>query len=217
MGNTNLDKKIKTLKEYIVRMLDKCKKSVDLSIKSMETKDIELAQKIIDDDDDIDILREYIRDRSIELMALKQPMARDLRYVYALLDISSELERIGDCSVNIAKEIIEIGSDDYIKELVHIPEALKCCQKMFEGLREAFINQDEDLAYKIVFIDNEIDLLYYKIRQDCQKLMQEDAKNVNQGLRLVFIGRNLERVGDHITNICEKVIYAKNGRMIEIG
>ena len=102
MASTNLEMSIKVLKEYIIRMMDKCENAVDLSVKSMINKDVDLAKKVINDDDDIDILREYIRDRSIELMALKQPLARELREIYALSDISTELERIGDYAENIA-------------------------------------------------------------------------------------------------------------------
>lgn len=217
MDSTNLDTSIKTLKEYIFRMMGKCEKSVSLSIKSVTNKDIELAKKVMEDDDDIDILREYIRDRSIELMALKQPMAKDLRAIYALLDISSELERIGDYASNIANEVLEIGDNNYIKELVHIPKVLEYCEEMFAGLKKAFMEEDIELAYQVAHIDDKIDTLYHEIRRDCLVLMQEDSMNVNQGLKLVFIGRYLERIGDHITNICEKIIYAKNGQMIEIG
>ena len=171
-----------------------------------------------DDDDDIDILREYIRDRSIELMALKQPMARDLREIYALADISAELERIGDYAENIASEVVSIAGEDYIKELIDIPKMAQYCLDMIEGIKSAFLNQDADLSYKVALMDKEIDILYYKVREDCLKVMHENPeKNITQGVKLVFTARYLERIGDHITNICEKIIYARNGKMIEIG
>ena len=218
MASTNLEMSIKVLKEYIIRMMDKCENAVDLSVKSMINKDVDLAKKVINDDDDIDILREYIRDRSIELMALKQPMARDLREIYALSDISTELERIGDYAENIATEVVSIAGEDYIKELIDIPKMTQLCLEMFESLKKAFINQDDDLAYKVALIDNEIDLLYYKVREDCLRVMHENPEqNINQGVKLLVVGRYLERIGDHITNVCEKIIYARNGKMIEIG
>ena len=98
---TNLDLSIQLLKEYTLRMIEKCEDAVDLSVEYMMKKDMKSTKKLIRQDDDIDILREYIRDRSIELMALKQPLARDLRYIYSLSDISTELERIGDYATNI--------------------------------------------------------------------------------------------------------------------
>ena len=109
------------LKEYTLRMIEKCEDAVELSVEYMLKKDMKNTKKLIREDDDIDILREYIRDRSIELMALKQPLARDLRYIYALCDISTELERIGDYAVNICNESLEIGEEPYIKELIDIP------------------------------------------------------------------------------------------------
>ena len=218
MASTNLEMSIKTLREYINRIMDTCERSVESSVNSMINKDMNLAKRVIDDDDDIDILREYIRDRSIELMALKQPMAKDLREIYALSDISAELERIGDYAENIASEVVSIGGEDYIKQLIDIPKMTNYCLEMFKNLKSAFINQDADLAYKTALIDNEIDILYYKVREDCLKVMHENPEqNINQGVKLLFVARYLERIGDHITNVCEKIIYARNGKMIEIG
>lgn len=215
---TNLDLSIQSLKEYTLRMIEKCQDSVDLSVEYMIIKDIKATKKLIRHDDDIDILREYIRDRSIELMALKQPLARDLRYIYALCDISTELERIGDYAVNICNESLEIGEEPFIKELIDIPIMKEVCCEMLRDLWDALTNDDAKLAYEIAQKDKEIDKLYERVRQDCLQIMHKDPQaNINQGMRLVFIGRYLERIGDHITNICEKIIYAKNGEMIEIG
>ncbi|MBC6695863.1 phosphate signaling complex protein PhoU [Terrisporobacter mayombei] len=215
---TNLDVSIQSLKDYTLRMIEKCQESVDLSVEYLINKDMKRAKKVIRQDDDIDILREYIRDRSIELMALKQPLAKDLRYIYALCDISTELERIGDYAVNICTESLEIGEEPFIKDLIDIPKMKDICVEMLNGLWDALKNDDEKLAFDVAQRDREIDELYKKVRLDCLKVMHEAPdKNINQGMRLVFIGRYLERIGDHITNICEKIIYAKNGEMVEIG
>ena len=181
-------------------------------------KDIKSTKKLIRQDDDIDILREYIRDRSIELMALKQPLARDLRYIYSLSDISTELERIGDYATNICKESLDIGEETFIKEITDIPAMKNICVEMLKKLGDALKNDDADLAFDIAKKDVEVDELYEKVRESCLQVMHNNPdENINQGLRLVFIARYLERIGDHITNICEKIIYAKNGKMIEIG
>lgn len=214
---TNLETSIHLLKDYTIRMIEKCQEAVDLSVDCMLKRDLKTARKVIKRDDDIDILREYIRDRSIELMALKQPLAKDLRYIYALSDISTQLERIGDYASNICSESLEIGEEEFIKELVDIPLMKDICVDMLNGLLEALKNDDANLAYEIAEKDHKIDELYENVRQDCLRVMHDDTSNINQGMRLVFIGRYLERVGDHITNVCEKIIYAKNGEMIEIG
>lgn len=215
---TNLDLSIQLLKEYTLRMIEKCEDAVDLSVEYMMKKDMKSTKKLIRQDDDIDILREYIRDRSIELIALKQPLARDLRYIYALSDISTELERIGDYATNICKESLDIGEEPFIKEMIDIPAMKNICVEMLKDLWDALKNDDADLAFDIAKKDVEVDELYEKVRESCLQVMHNNPdENINQGLRLVFIARYLERIGDHITNICEKIIYAKNGKMIEIG
>ncbi len=215
---TNLDLSMQLLKEYTLRMIEKCENAVDLSIEYMLNRDMKGIKKLIREDDDIDILREYIRDRSIELMALKQPLARDLRYIYAICDISTELERIGDYVTNICKESLEIVEEPYIKELIDIPAMKSICVDMLNKLWKALKNDDADLAFEVAKKDNEIDELYKHVRERCLQFMHNDPdKNINQGVRLLFIARYLERIGDHATNICEKIIYAKNGEMIEIG
>ena len=218
MTNEDIVLSIGTLKEYTSGMIKRCQDAVTLSVDSMVNKNLEQAEKIMESDDDIDLLREYIRDRSIELMASKHPMTKDLKYICVLSDISTELERIGDYAVNICKEIVAIGENEYIKELIDIPRMSEMCSKMLEALNEAFLNEDDELAYQIALTDRELDKLYSKIREDSLKVMYRDPEsNISQGVRLLFIGRYLERIGDHITNICEKIIYAKKGTMVEIG
>ncbi|WP_455542885.1 phosphate signaling complex protein PhoU [Intestinibacter sp.] len=218
MTNEDIVLSIGTLKEYTSGMIKKCQEAVSLSVDSMVNKNLEQAKRIIGNDDDIDLLREYIRDRSIQLMASKHPMAKDLKYIYVLSDISTELERIGDYAVNICKETIAIGEDEYIKELIDIPKMSKMCLQMLEDLNGAFLKEDDELAYEIALKDRELDKLYSQIREDSLKVMHRDPENnINQGVRLLFVGRYLERIGDHITNICEKIIYAKKGTMVEIG
>ena len=217
MLNTNLGLSIDTLKQYTINMIDQCDKILDLSVKCMLNQDIEGCKKVIKQDDKIDELREYIRDRSIELLALKQPMAKDLRYIYALGSIAIELERIGDYAVNIAEESIKIGRDKYIKDLVDIPKMYEECKKMILGVKESLENEDEDLAREIALNDDIVDSLYDRVQEDCLKIMNDNPQTINQGVNLLFIGRHLERIGDHTTNICEKIIFAIKGEMIEIG
>lgn len=217
MLNTNLGLSIDTLKQYTINMIDQCDRILDLSVKCMLNQDIEGCKKVIKQDDKIDELREYIRDRSIELLVLKQPMAKDLRYIYALGSIAIELERIGDYAVNIAEESIKIGQDKYIKDLIDIPKMYEECKKMILGVKESLENEDEDLAREIALNDDIVDSLYDRVQEDCLKIMNDNPQTINQGVNLLFIGRHLERIGDHTTNICEKIIFAIKGEMIEIG
>lgn len=217
MVNTSLELSINTLKQYTLTMIERCENAVDKAVDCMVRKDLEGSKKVIEEDDEIDTLREYIRDRSIELIALKQPMAKDLRYVYALGNIAIELERIGDYAVNIALETLKIGEEPYIKALIDIPKMAKECKDMLSQVKLALENEDEELCYKIAAQDDRIDDLYVKIHVDCLEIMNQNPATVNQGVRLLFVGRYLERIGDHITNVCEKLIYAIKGDMVEIG
>ena len=198
-------------------MIEECVSILDLSVECMLNQDIEGCKKVIKQDDKIDELREYIRDRSIELLALKQPMAKDLRYIYALGFIALELERIGDYAVNIAEETIKICQDEYIKDLIDIPKMYEECKKMILEVKESLENENEDLAREIALQDDKIDSLYNRVQEDCLRVMNANPQTINQGVNLLFIGRYLERIGDHITNICEMIIFAINGEMTEIG
>ena len=217
MLNTNLGLNIDTLKQYTINMIEESVSILDLSIECMLNQDIEGCKKVIKQDDKIDELREYIRDRSIELLVLKQPMARDLRYIYALGFIALELERIGDYAVNIAEETIKICQDEYIKDLIDIPKMYEECKKMILEVKESLENENEDLAREIALQDDKIDSLYNRVQEDCLRVMNVNPQTINQGVNLLFIGRYLERIGDHITNICEMIIFAINGEMEEIG
>ena len=217
MLNTNLGLSIDTLKQYTINMIEECVSILDLSVECMLKQDIEACKKVIKQDDKIDELREYIRDRSIELLVLKQPMARDLRYIYALGFIALELERIGDYAVNIAEETIKICQDEYIKDLIDIPKMYEECKKMILEVKESLENENEDLAREIALQDDKIDSLYNRVQEDCIIVMNANPQTINQGVNLLFIGRYLERIGDHITNICEMIIFAINGEMTEIG
>lgn len=217
MLNTNLGLSIDTLKQYTINMIEESVSILDLSIECMLNQDIEGCKKVIKQDDKIDELREYIRDRSIELLVLKQPMARDLRYIYALGFIALELERIGDYAVNIAEETIKICQEEYIKDLIDIPKMYEECKKMILEVKESLENENEDLARDIALQDDKIDSLYNRVQEDCLRVMNANPQTINQGVNLLFIGRYLERIGDHITNICEMIIFAINGEMTEIG
>ena len=217
MLNTNLGLSIDTLKQYTINMIEECVSILDLSVECMLKQDIEGCKKVIKQDDKIDELREYIRDRSIELLVLKQPMARDLRYIYALGFIALELERIGDYAVKIAEETIKICQDEYIKDLIDIPKMYEDCKKMILEVKESLENENEDLAREIALQDDKIDSLYNRVQEDCLRVMNANPQTINQGVNLLFIGRYLERIGDHITNICEMIIFAINGEMTEIG
>lgn len=216
MNLSNMDLNINKLKDLTVEMMDKCENIVTKSIDAMVSKDVEMSKEVLLLDDDIDDLRDIIREKSIELIALKQPLATDLRTIHALGVIALELERVGDYAVNIAMENIKIGSDEYVEELIDIPKMKDVCIGMLRSVKKAFIENDDKLANKTGLQDDIIDELYNDVYIDSVGAMRRDPKNISQGVQLLFVGRYLERIGDHITNICELVIYSIRGEMIEI-
>lgn len=210
-----MDLNIETLKNYTVKMIEKCEALVTKSIDSMIAKDLDGCREVIKDDDEVDALRDYIRERSIELIALRQPMAKDLRSIYALGTIALELERIGDYAVNIAMETIKIGTEEYVEPLIDIPKMKDICVDMLRRLKSALMLGDDKLAYKIALEDDIVDNLYNDVYIDALAAMHRDSRNINQGVKLLAVGRYLERIGDHITNICEAIIYTVSGEIIE--
>lgn len=216
MNISNMDLNINKLTDLTLQMMDKCENIVIKSVDAMVAKDIEKSKEILILDNEIDDLRSYIRDKSIELTALKQPLATDLRIIHALGVIAIELERVGDYAVNIAMETIKIGNDEYVEELIDIPKMKDVCVSMLINAKVALRENDEKLAYKTALQDDIVDELYNDVYVDALGAMYKNVDNINQGVKLLFVGRYLERIGDHITNICELVIYAIKGEMIEI-
>lgn len=216
MNLNNLDININELIDMTCEMMDKCENIVSKAVDAMVSKDLEASKDILILDDEIDDLREYIREKSIELMALKQPLAKDLRIIYALGSIAMELERVGDYAVNIAMETIKIGTEEHVEKLIDIPKMKDVTIGMLKSAKNALKNNDPTLAHKTGLQDDVVDELYSAVHIDALSAMHKDKHNINQGVKLLFVGRYLERIGDHITNICEFVIYAINGEMIEI-
>lgn len=217
MISTNLDLSINLLKENTIEMINKCEKALEFSITSMLEKDIEKAKRVKQKDYKINKLREVVRDKSIELIALKQPMARDLRYIHSISIIANELERIGDYAVNISNETLEMEDEEYIKDFSDISKMYEISMNMLTKLKEAVNNEDANLSREIAKEDDLIDSLYKKVRFDCIKLMNENNDAINQGVQILFVARHLERIGDHITNICEKIVFIAEGEMVSIG
>lgn len=215
-NDNNLGLSINSLKEITIEMMEKCEHIIEESVSAMVEKDIEKSKNIIVLDDDIDELRGYIREQLIELIALRQPMAKDLRTIYALSAMATELERIGDYAVNIAMENIKIGGDEYVEELIDIPKMKNISIDMLKSAKMSFINNDVKLAKKIALQDDIIDDLCNEVYIDCISAMHRDKKNIVQAVRLLLVGRFLERIGDHITNICEMIIYSIKGELVEL-
>lgn len=216
MVRESFEASIKSLKEDVVQMVESVEEIVIKSVDSLVNKDVTLAREVIKLDDNIDELQNNIEEKTIELIALQQPMAKDLRTIFSISKIITDLERVGDFCVNISKETIKIGNEPLIKPLIDIPKMRDIILGMLRNSKISFINEDSKLAYRVGKEDELIDNLYKDIYTEILMMIHSDSKNINQGTKLLFVGRYLERMADHITNICERIIYIVDGESVEI-
>jgi phosphate transport system protein len=192
-------------------------KALDRSMAALKNRDLELARQVIADDAKVNQKRFDIEEKCIDLIATQQPMASDLRIIIAVLNIIVDLERIADHAEGNAKIAVMIGNEPPLKPLIDLP---RMCQKTVEMLRrslDAFINRDAEAARRICDEDDEVDNLYDQVFRELLTFMAEDSKTITRATRLIWVGHNLERSADRVTNICERVIYVVTGKMEETG
>jgi phosphate transport system protein len=149
----------------------------------------------------------------MRLLALQQPMSRDLRTIGTVMKVISDVERIGDYSVDIAKTAIKLADTEYAKPLEDIPRMAKKARLMLRRALEALVQRDLRTVTQVVEADDEVDRLWYKVAEDVETLMQENPQTVPQGVALLLVARYLERIADHTVNIAERVAYMETGRM----
>lgn len=208
-------KRLREVQDDVLVMGRMVSKSILLSVKALRNKDIDLAQQIVADDLPINNMRFGIEEKCIQLIATQQPMASDLRIIVAVLNIITEVERIGDYAVGIANIAIMIGDEPPLKPLIDIPRMAEQTVDMLRRSLDAFINQDADAAREIGAEDDIVDDLYDQIFRELLTFMMEDPKTVTRATRLIWVGHDLERGADRVTNICERVVYVVTGKMEE--
>ncbi|MHB1484366.1 MAG: phosphate signaling complex protein PhoU [Saccharofermentanales bacterium] len=191
-------------------------RAVLCSVQALRNNNLDLAQKIVDDDQQINRQRFDIEEKCIQLIATQQPIANDLRFIVAVLNIITEVERIGDYAVGIAKITIMIGNEPPLKPLIDIPRMAELAVDMLHRSLDAFISRDAEAAKKIGNEDDLIDNLYDQVFRELLTFMFEDSKAVTGATRLIWVAHDLERVADRVTNICERVVFVVTGKMEEI-
>jgi len=210
-------KKLREIQYEIMVMGSMVSKALIRSVEALKNRNIELANQIIAEDQKVNNKRFEIEEQCIELIATQQPMATDLRTITAILNITTEIERIGDYAVGIARIVILIGNEPLLKPLVDIPLMAEKTVDMLDRCLQAFTNRDAEAAKKIAREDDEIDNLYDQIFRELLNIMAEDPKTITRATRLMWTAHNLERAAHRVTNICERVVYIVTGKMEEIG
>jgi phosphate transport system protein len=214
---TTFHKYLNELEEAVLEMGGMVVKAVDRSIEALKARDLSLAHQIIADDTQINSQRFRIEDECVGLIATQQPMASDLRIIVAVLNIISELERIGDYAEGIAKIVIMIGDEAPLKPLVDIPRMAEITLQMINQSLQSFVARDVEMAMKAVSLDSVVDSLYDQVFRELLTFMMVDPKTINRATRLIWVAHNLERAADRATNICERVVFTVTGKMEEIG
>lgn len=214
MTREGLDKALSELQQEMLRMGSMVEEAIHLSVVSLAKQDLSLAQQIIDGDDQIDELTLKIEEDCIRLIALQQPIAKDLRVITTILKNAVDLERIADHATDIAEIALRIGTDPLIKPLIDIPKMAKMAEAMVHDSLKAFVDRDIELARKTCLNDDEVDKLYEFLFNELTGFIMSggDTYREVQTVNLLFAARYLERVGDHATNIGERVIYLVTGK-----
>jgi phosphate transport system protein len=212
----NFDLKLKQLNEKVLELGGLAENAFVKSINAMENKDIESAIGVIDEDSYIDHIEEEINDLAIILIAREAPVAVDLRRIIVAIKIASDLERVADYAVNIAKSVIRIGEGDHKVPVDSLQKMARIANEMLSLSFKAFIEEDVVLAKKIADMDDEIDKLYGETIKTFLQLSDETRQDFRQITQLSFIARYIERIGDYATNISEGVFYIVKGIRYEL-
>lgn len=213
---TSFHRKLRDIQDDILVLGSMVSKATLQAIVSLQKRDIELAQQIIADDLKVNRKRFDIEEKCIQLIATQQPLANDLRTIVAALYIIAELERIGDYAEGNARITIMIGSEPPLKPLIDIPRMAERTADMLNRSLKAFIDGDAETARTISTEDDFIDGLYDQIFRELITFMAEDPRTITRATRLIWVAHNLERSGDRVTNICERVVFMVTGKMEEI-
>jgi len=191
-------------------------KAVARSIVSLQQRDFAIARQVIDEDAVVNRKRYQIEEQAIQLIATQQPMASDLRSIIAILNIVVDLERIGDYAVGIAKITLMHGDRAVLKPLIDIPRMAELARDMLRRALDAFVLLDVEAARAIANEDDVVDALYDQIYRELLTYMLADPAAIDRATWLLWVGHNLERIADRVTNICERVIYKATGELVEI-
>ncbi len=208
---SSFHQELEELQQDILRMGTLVEERIGQSVRSLESGDMQTAQEIVDGDDDVDAMQVDIETRCLEIIALQQPMASDLRIVGTAIKIVGDLERIGDHAVDIAKVTLRIAGEPLMKPLIDIPRMADLAQRMTRDALRAYVRRDPDAAHELLRTDDQVDHLYSQVLRELLVYMMEDPRTIHQATHLLFVAQHLERVADHATNLGEAVIYMVSG------
>lgn len=208
------DKELHELKENLLLEGGLVERAIMNAVKSLEERNSELAVQVISDDDKVDAKEIEIDEFCLKLLALRQPAARDLRFITTAIKINYDLERIGDMAVNICERVQELNNEPRLKPYITLPQMSQAVQMMLKDCLNAFVQENVELAWKVTRDEEQVDDLLDQISHELFAHMMKDYSSVSRATRLIFIAKYLERIADHAVNIAELVIFMVQGKNI---
>jgi phosphate transport system protein len=202
------------LKQTLLAMGALVEDQIRRVMRALIERDDELAKNVIDRDRQVNAYDVEIDEKCVELLALHQPIAGDLRFITTAMKIVTDLERIGDQAVNIAQRAIELNEEPQLKPYIDLPRMAEKAQRMVKESLDAFVARDTELARQVCANDDEVDGIKEQVFRELLTYMMSDAKTIPRAIRLMLVSRFLERVADHATNIAEMVIYMVDSKMV---
>ena len=210
----HFDQELTETKDMLMRMSSLAEQAVAAALKGLVQRNDELAQRVLEGDTPLDILQKQIDERCVELVALRQPKARDLRFLIVLMKIAAELERVGDQAVNISTRTLALNREPQLKPFVDIPRMADVSCGMIHTVLDAFVYGKIDVAQRVIQTDPEVDRLESQLDRELTSFMIEDPHTITRALNLIGVAHSLKRIGDHAVNIAEEVVYLYEGRDI---
>jgi len=207
---------LQRLKNEVVRMGERAGEAIHRAVEALRARDVAAAEQVIAEDDAIDAMHLELEQWCMRLLATQQPMARDLRTIASVFAITIDLERMADHAEGISRATKRLGAEPLVKPLVDIPEMDIRIREMLRQALEAFRTQDARLAEQAAGTDDAVDQLRNQVLRELLELMVKDPQTIPRALELLIVARHLERAADHITNVCERVVYMVTGEMREL-
>jgi len=211
------DAELQDLKKKVLVMGSLVQTMLADSLTALVTRDTPLAASVEARDNEVDRMEISVDELAVRIIALRQPAASDLRLIIAALKIIKDIERIGDIAVNVAERVIELNAEPQLKPYIDLPRMVDAVQAMIRDSLDAFVNDDPELAQKVLDGDDLVDNLNVQMFNELLAIMLGDTKTINRATRLIFISKYLERAADHATNVAEEVIFAIQGRDVRHG
>lgn len=211
----SFDEELKQLNQVIAQMGGLAEAQLQMAIDALSRRDSETASQVIAQDERINQLEAQIDAMTVRMLALRQPMAADLREVVAALKISGAIERIGDYAANVAKRVLTLAQLPPVKPVHAIPRMGRLVQELFKEVLDAYVDHDAAKAIRVWERDEEVDEMYTSLFRELLTYMMEDPRNITPCTHLLFIAKNIERIGDHATNIAETIHFLVLGKPLE--